>query len=254
MSLPQVVSRDEWVVARKALLAQEKEATRSRDALNADRRRLPMVEIEKDYVFEGPDGEATLLDLFEGRRQLIVDHFMFDPSWDEGCPSCSGRVDQYGNLAHVHARDTTIAVVSRAPLATIEPFRARMGWTFPWYSSYGSDFNYDFHVTLDEAVVPVEYNYRTQAELAQAGSPDLAGEYHGTSAFLRDGDRVFHTYSTYGRGTEQVGGTHYYLDMTALGRQEDWEEPAGRATGAPSAGDPGVRYSDEYGAGSGETG
>jgi predicted dithiol-disulfide oxidoreductase (DUF899 family) len=242
MSLPQVVSRDEWLVARKELLAKEKAATRARDALNAERRRLPMVEIEKDYVFEGPDGKASLLDLFEGRRQLIVDHFMFDPTWDDGCPSCSGRVDQYGNLAHLHARDTTMAVVSRAPLAKIEPFKARQGWTFPWYSSYGSDFNYDFHVTLDEAVTPVEYNYRDRAELVESGAPpDLKGELHGTSVFLRDGDRVFHTYSTYGRGTEQVGGTHYYLDMTALGRQEDWEEPRGRSTGAPRADQVGVR-------------
>jgi predicted dithiol-disulfide oxidoreductase (DUF899 family) len=236
MSLPDVVSRDEWLAARKKLLVREKEVTRERDALNAERRRLPMVEIEKAYAFEGPDGGASLLDLFEGRRQLIVDHFMFDPSWDDGCPSCSGRVDQYGNLAYLHLRDTTMAVVSRAPLDKIQPFKERMGWTFPWYSSYGSDFNYDFHVTLDEAVAPVEYNYRTKAELVAAGAPpDLAGELHGTSVFLRDGDRVFHTYSTYARGTEQVGGTHYYLDMTALGRQEDWEEPRGRAGGAPRA-------------------
>ena len=236
MSLPRVVSREEWLAARKELLEKEKKVTRIRDDLNADRRRLPMVQIEKDYVFEGPDGRATLLDLFEGRRQLIVDHYMFDPSWDDGCPSCAGRVDQYGNLDHLHARDTTIAVVSRAPLAKIEPFKQRMGWTFPWYSSYGSDFNYDFHVTLDESVAPIEYNYRDRAELEQAGFPsDMTGELHGTSAFLRDGARVFHTYSTYGRGTEQVGGTHYYLDMTALGRQEDWEEPRGRATGAPRA-------------------
>jgi predicted dithiol-disulfide oxidoreductase (DUF899 family) len=233
MSLPQVVSREEWLVARKQLLAQEKQATRARDILNAQRRRLPMVEIDKDYVFEGPGGKASLLDLFEGRRQLIVDHFMFDPSWDEACPSCSGRVDQYGNLAHLHARDTTMAVVSRAPLVKIQAFKERLGWTFPWYSSYGSDFNYDFHVTLDGAVAPVEYNYRNGVELEQAGLHDFEGELHGTSAFLRDGHRVFHTYSTYGRGTEQVGGTHYYLDMTALGRQEAWEEPRGRATPAP---------------------
>lgn len=235
MGLPDVVSLDEWLAARKELLAKEKEATRSRDALNAQRRMLPMVEIEKDYVFEGPDGRATLLDLFEGRRQLMVDHFMFDPSWEDGCPSCSGRVDQYGNLAHLHARDTTMAVVSRAPLTKLERYKAGQGWTFPWYSSYGSDFNYDFHVTLDESVAPVEYNYRTKAELEQLGAHDLKGELHGTSVFLRDGDRVFHTYSTYGRGTEQVGGTHYYLDMTPLGRQEDWEEPRGRSTGAPRA-------------------
>ena len=235
MSLPNVVSRQEWVKARKELLGREKEATRSRDALNAGRRRLPMVEIDKDYRFESPAGEVGLIELFEGRRQLIVDHYMFDPAWEDGCPSCAGRVDQYGNLAHLHERDTTIAVVSRAPLAKIAPFKARMGWTFPWYSSYGSDFNYDFHVTLDDSVAPIEYNYRDQAELEQAGFSDMTGELHGTSVFLRDEDRVFHTYSTYGRGTEQVGGTHYYLDMTALGRQEDWEEPHGRASYAPLA-------------------
>jgi predicted dithiol-disulfide oxidoreductase (DUF899 family) len=243
MSLPEVVSRDEWLVARKALLVKEKESTRARDALNAERRRLPMVEIDKDYAFEGPAGRASLLDLFEGRRQLIVDHFMWpDPTVAVGCPSCSGRVDQYGNLAHLHERETTMVVVSRAPLDKIEPFKQRMGWTFPWYSSWGSDFNYDFHVTLDEAVAPIEYNYRDKAELEAAGFTQMEGDLHGTSAFLRDGDRVFHTYSTYGRGTEQVGGTHYYLDLTALGRQEDWEEPAGRSGGgAPSAFAPGPR-------------
>jgi predicted dithiol-disulfide oxidoreductase (DUF899 family) len=243
MSLPKVVSRDEWLVARKALLLKEKESTRARDALNAERRRLPMVEIDKDYAFEGPAGRASLLDLFEDRRQLIVDHFMWpDPTVAVGCPSCSGRVDQYGNLAHLHERETTMVVVSRAPLDKIEPFKQRMGWTFPWYSSWGSDFNYDFHVTLDEAVAPVEYNYRDKAELEAAGFTQMEGDLHGTSAFLRDGDRVFHTYSTYGRGTEQVGGTHYYLDLTALGRQEDWEEPAGRSGGgAPSAFAPGPR-------------
>jgi predicted dithiol-disulfide oxidoreductase (DUF899 family) len=227
LAFPSVVSRDEWVAARKHLLAQEKELTQARDALSAARRRLPMVEIDKEYVFEGRGGTATLLDLFEGRRQLIVDHYMFDPSWDEGCSSCAGRVDQYGNLAHLHARETTMAVVSRAPLAKIEPFKASKGWSFPWYSSSGTDFNYDFHVTLDERVAPIEYNYRTRAEWQRAGMPldfEQPFELHGTSCFLRDGDRVFHTYSTYGRGTEQVGGTHYYLDMTALGRQEEWEQ------------------------------
>ena len=231
MSLPEIVSREDWLVARTALLAREKELTKARDALNAQRRRLPMVEVVEPYVFEGPDGRATLLDLFEGRRQLIVDHFMFDPDWEDGCASCSGRVDQYGNLEHLHARDTTMAVVSRAPFPKLAAFKARKGWTFPWYSSYGSDFNYDFHVTLDERVAPVEYNYRSKAEWEAAGVNGLEGELHGTSVFLRDGDRVFHTYSTYARGTEQVGGTHYYLDMTALGRQEDWEEPRGRASG-----------------------
>src|SRR3954454_5291978 len=145
MSLPQVVSREEWLAARKALLAREKELTRQRDALNADRRRLPMVEIVKHYEFEGPDGTATLLDLFEGRRQLIVGHFMFDPSWEDGCPSCTAGAVEIapGLLDHLHTRDTTLTYVSRAPYERIERYQAKRGWTFPWYSSYGSDFNYD---------------------------------------------------------------------------------------------------------------
>jgi predicted dithiol-disulfide oxidoreductase (DUF899 family) len=236
MALPPIVSRDEWLVARKELLAEEKELTRRRDALNARRRRLPMVEIDKPYAFTGPQGHASLLDLFEGRRQLIVGHFMFDPRWEDGCPSCSAGADEVsgGLLAHLHARDTTLAYVSRAPLEKLERYKARKGWTFPWYSSYGSDFNYDFHVTLDEAVAPVEYNYRTPDEHARAGTSgyvtgDRPIEAPGTSYFLRDGHRVFHTYSTYARGAEMTGGSYYWLDLTALGRQEDWEEPKGRA-------------------------
>jgi predicted dithiol-disulfide oxidoreductase (DUF899 family) len=230
-NLPQVVSRDEWLAARKELLAREKELTRARDVLNAERRRLPMVRIEKEYVFEGPGGEASLLDLFDGRRQLIVGHFMFDPSWDEGCPSCSAGADEISNglLKHLHTRNTTFVYVSRAPLAKIEEYRASKGWTFPWYSSYGSDFNYDFHVTLDESVVPVEYNYRTSVEGEQPF------EAPGRSCFLREGDSVFHTYSVYARGLETVGGSYYFLDETALGRQEDWEEPKGRAADARGA-------------------
>ena len=240
MSLPQVVTRDEWLVARRELLAREKELTRARDALNAERRRLPMVRIDKDYVFEGPEGRATLVDLFDGRRQLIVRHFMFDPGWEDGCPSCSAGAEEIspGLLQHLHARDTSMVVVSRAPLARIESYRARRGWTFPWYSSHGSDFNYDLHVTLDESVAPIMYNYRTKAELEQAGVSIEDGqsvEGHGQSCFLRDGDSVFHTYSTYARGVEMVGGSYYYLDLTALGRQEDWEEPKGRATAARGA-------------------
>ena len=242
MALPQVVSSEEWLRARKALLAKEKELTRERDALSAERRRLPMVEIEKDYVFEGPDGKAGLLDLFEGRRQLIVGHFMFDPSWDDGCPSCTAGADEIapGLLAHLHARDTTLAYVSRAPLAKIEAYKARKGWTFPWYSSYGSDFNYDFNVTLDESVAPVVYNYRTKDEHEQAGTAlyvegGQSIEGPGRSHFLRDGDTVFHTYSVYARGLETMGGSYYLLDETALGRQEEWEEPKGRATDARGA-------------------
>jgi predicted dithiol-disulfide oxidoreductase (DUF899 family) len=242
MTLPNVVSRDEWLVARKQLLAEEKAMTRARDALNTKRRELPMVEIEKDYVFEGPGGRVRLLDLFEGRRQLIVRHFMFSPTWEDGCSSCTAGADEIsdGLIAHLHARDTTLAVVGRAPLARIEAYRAKRGWTFPFYSSYGSDFNYDFHVTLDESVAPIEYNYRTRAEHEQAGTAGYVDgeqpiELPGQSCFLRDGDRVFHTYSSYARGGEATGGSYYFLDETALGRQEEWEEPKGRVNGAHGA-------------------
>src|SRR4051794_2336637 len=172
VSLPDVATRDEWVAARKELLAKEKELTRARDALSADRRRLPMVEITKPYVFEGPQGNVGLIDLFDARSQLMVSHFMFDPSWADGCPSCSAGADELapGQLAHLHARDTTLVYVSRAPLAKLEAYKAKKGWTFAWYSAHGSDFNYDFHVTLDESVAPLEYNYRTPAEFEQAGS------------------------------------------------------------------------------------
>ena len=231
---PRIVSRDEWLVERKKHLAHEKEITRQLDLLRAERRRLPMVRIDKAYVFEGPNegskGKARLLDLFEGRRQLVIYHFMFDPSWDEGCPSCSFLVDNIGHLVHLHARDTSLVLVSRAPLAKIKPFRKRMGWTIPWYSSFGSDFNYDFHVAQDEAVAPVEYNYQDKAELLKKGETYFTqGESHGLSVFLRDHDNIFHTYSAYARGVELVDGTYSYLDMTPFGRQEDWED-------SPSAG------------------
>jgi predicted dithiol-disulfide oxidoreductase (DUF899 family) len=231
MSLPEIVSREEWIRNRVALLEREKALTKARDELSAERRRLPMVEVTADYRFTAADGSSRkLLDLFQGRRQLIVDHYMFDPDWEDGCMSCAGRVDQYGNTAHLHGRETTIAVVSRAPIGKIERWKHKMGWTFPWYSSYGSRFNFNYSVSFDESVEDPRYNYRSVAELnARYGFTEFPTELHGTSVFLCVDDRVFHTYSTYGRGTEQVGGTHYYLDMTALGRQEDWEEPKGRA-------------------------
>jgi predicted dithiol-disulfide oxidoreductase (DUF899 family) len=239
VSLPKIASADEWRAARVELLEEEKAMTRTRDVLNTKRRELPMVKIDKDYVFEGPGGRASLFDLFDGRRQLIVRHFMFGPSWDEGCPSCSAGVAEIsdGLLEHLHTRDTTFVVVSRAPLAKLEEWKARKRWTLPWYSSYGSDFNYDFHVTLDESVAPVEYNYRTKAEHEQAGTGYYfeGDEQPGQSCFLRDGDDVYHTYSSYGRGAEMTGGSYYYLDLTALGRQEEWEEPKGRATDARGA-------------------
>jgi predicted dithiol-disulfide oxidoreductase (DUF899 family) len=240
LNYPNIVSREEWLVARNELLMKEKAVTRAHDQVNAERRRLPMVKIEKEYLFESSDGKASLLDLFDGRRQLLIYHFMFDPNWDEGCKGCSFLIDNVGHLAHLHARDTSLAVISRAPLTKIEPFKRRMNWTVPWFSSYGSDFNYDFHVTLDEAVAPVEYNYRGKAEHEQAGTAGyVTGEWPierpGTSCFLRDGDAVFHTYSSYARGEEATGGAYYYLDLTALGRQEEWEEPQGRATAAHDA-------------------
>ncbi len=245
MTLPRVVSREEWLTLRKQLLAKEKAFTRERDVLNTERRRLPMVRIEKEYLFEGPAGKARLRDLFDGYRQLIIYHFMFDPSWDEGCPSCSFLVDNIGHLGHLHARNTSLALVSRAPLSKIAPFKKRMGWTIPWYSSFGSDFNYDFHVTLDDTVAPVEYNYTSKTELAGKGEDYFAqGESHGLSVFLRDGASIFHTYSTYARGADLLVGTYNYLDLTALGRQEDWEEPSGRSDGPFMHW---VRHHDKYG-------
>lgn len=229
---PQVVSRDEWLAARRELLAAEKEFTRHRDALNTERRKLPMAEIDKEYIFQGPDGQASLPGLFGGRGQLLIYHFMFDPDWDEGCESCSFLADGIGHLAHLHARDTALAMVSRAPLAKLEAFRQRMGWTVPWYSCFGSDFNYDFHVTLDPAVAPAEFNYLPQAELDRISpgwQDDGPAEVSGFSCFLRDGDAVFHTYSAYARGTEPAIGAYPLLDLTPLGRQENWEQPAGRA-------------------------
>jgi predicted dithiol-disulfide oxidoreductase (DUF899 family) len=221
---PKVVSRDEWLVARKELLAKEKELTRHRDAVNAERRGLPMVEIDEEYVFEGPAGAAGLLDLFDGRCQLVIYHFMFHRDQGEGCPGCSHLVDNIGHLAHLHARDTSFALVSRAPLAEIEPFKVRMGWALPWYSSFGSDFNYDFHVTLDEAKGSVEWNYQSAAALQQAGKiPSTKGELPGLSVFLREGDRIFHAYSTYARGLDALFGTYNLLDLTPFGRGEGWD-------------------------------
>ncbi len=250
INFPDVVSREKWRKARKELLQKEKPLTRARDALNTQRRHLPMVRIEKNYVFEGPTGKASLVNLFNGLQQLIIYHFMFDPAWDEGCPSCSNWADQVsrGHLNHLRSTNTNLVLVSRAPLDKIDPFKKRMGWTIPWYSSYGSDFNYDFHVTTDESVTQVEYNYRDKATLEHLEQHyHIEGEQPGLSCFLRDGDTIFHTYSTYGRGLEQVGGSYYFLDLTALGRQEEWEEPRGRtiAVGAP-AGSEGIRYPDEY--------
>jgi len=223
---PRVVSAAEWLTARKELQAEEEEAVRTLQEIAGRRRQMPAVRIEKDYIFEGPAGKASLLDLFDGRTQLIVQHFMFDPDWDEGCPVCSLLADSIGTLAHLHARKTSFAAVSRAPISKIEPFRQRMGWTFPWYSSYGSDFNYDFHVTHDENVAPVEYNFRTAQELIDMGEPFFArpGEQGGVSVFYRDGDTVLHTWSGYGPVTDLLSGNDIRLDLTPLGRQDETVE------------------------------
>ena len=246
MDSPEVVTHSEWLEVRKALLAKEKEFMRLRDELSADRRRLPMVEIEKDYRFFGADGELGLAGLFEGRGQLLIYHFMWLAEQHAGCPSCSYLVDNIGHLSHLHARDTTLALVSRGPLDDLEDYRRRMGWNIPWYSSLGSDFNYDFHVTIDGDVAPVEYNYRDGADLARRDPAwqDWKGELPGTSAFLREGDRVFHTYSSYARAGDTLIGTYNWLDLTARGRQEKWEQPPGRNDG--SGGMEWLRRHDEY--------
>jgi predicted dithiol-disulfide oxidoreductase (DUF899 family) len=213
-----IVSPDEWLQARKAHLAKEKEFTRARDALSRERRELPWVKVEKAYLFDTPEGKKKLDDLFEGRSQLIVYHFMFGPDWEQGCKSCSFLADHFDSAAvHLAQRDVTLAVVSRAPLAEIEAFRRRMGWRFRWVSSHGSDFNHDYHVsfTPDEmAKGPVDYNYTKQ----KFGSEEAPG----ASVFYRDEDgHIFHTYSAYGRGLDILIGAYNFLDLVPKGRDED---------------------------------
>ncbi|MEU6772863.1 DUF899 domain-containing protein [Streptomyces sp. NPDC046759] len=198
MSLPEIVSRGQWRTAREELLRKEEAVGRAREALGAERRRLPMVEVDAEYVFEGGDGKATLLDLFEGRSQLVVHHFRFAPEWETGCPCCSAFLDQLGHLAHLRARNTSLAAVSRAPFTRILPFKARMGWVVPWYSSSPCDFNLDLEATVEEGGGLVERP--------------------GLSCFLRDHDRVFHTYSVYDDGLGGLGTLAGLLDLTALGR------------------------------------
>jgi len=227
MSLPDVVSREQWLEARRQLLAREKEFTRQRDALNADRRRLPMVRIDKSYVFEGPDGQVALAELFGGRRQLIVQHVMFGPDWDQPCPGCSASLNELsqGVLDHLATRETEFVLTSRAPYDKIAAKAKERGWSFPWYSTFGTDFNYDFQVTLDSSRGQVDYNYRPEPQLlGGARSTEMGGH----SCFLREGDDIFHTYSAYARGSDHLVYTYGLLDLTALGRQENWEEPKGR--------------------------
>jgi predicted dithiol-disulfide oxidoreductase (DUF899 family) len=225
--LPKVVSQAEWLAAHEKLLAKEKKATRERDKLAAERRRQPMVKIDKQYEFEGPSGKASLIDLFEGRRQLILYHFMFAPGVDgwptAGCDGCSMFADQVCDLSHLHARDTSFVLVSRAPLSNIQAYKKRMGWDLPWYSSAASDFNDDFGVSTPK------------------------GETFGLSVFIRDGDTVYRSYFTNGRGTETLGPAWTFLDLTPYGRQEDWEEsPEGWPQTTPYEW---WRRHDEYGRG-----
>jgi predicted dithiol-disulfide oxidoreductase (DUF899 family) len=221
MKMPPIVSPEEWQTAWEKLLVKEKELTRARDALAAQRRRMPRMAVEKDYRFEGPDGEASLLDLFDGRRQLIVYRFFYDPGMESyperGCGGCSFLADQVAHLAHLNARDTTLAFVSRAPQPEIQRWKARMGWEqIPWYT-IKDDFDADFGVD----------------------------EWHGTNAFCRDADRIFRTYFVKDRGDEAMGSTWSYLDITALGRQEEWEDsPEGYPQTAPYVW---WNYHDEYG-------
>jgi predicted dithiol-disulfide oxidoreductase (DUF899 family) len=213
-----VVSQGEWLAARKALLAKEKEFSKQRDALSAERRSLPWVKVEKNYVFEGPGGKETLADLFAGKTQLLVYHFMLGPGWVQGCPSCSFLADHFdGATVHLAQRNVSFVVVSRAPLAEIEAYKKRMGWRFKWVSSHGSDFNFDFHVsfTKDEvATGEVDYNY--------GKSKNAHDELPGLSAFIKDErGAVLHTYSTYERGLDTLVGTYNLLDMAPKGRDED---------------------------------
>jgi predicted dithiol-disulfide oxidoreductase (DUF899 family) len=217
IELPKLVSRDEWLAARKELLKQEKELTRQRDALSAKRRELPWVRVEKEYVFDTPKGKQTLANLFDGRSQLVVNHFMLGPGWKEGCVGCSFGADHIeGALVHLEHHDVTVVVVSRAPLHEIEAYKKRMGWRFNWVSSYDSDFNYDYHVSFTKEDVTkgrVYYNF----EMTEA----LIEELPGLSVFYKDaaGD-IFHTYSSYARGAEELLGTYIVLDLTPKGRNE----------------------------------
>lgn len=221
MKRPNIVSPNEWLAARRELLIKEKAFTRQRDALAEERRRLPWVEVQKEYVFDAPSGTRTLSELFDGRTQLIVYHFMFGPEWKEGCPSCSLLCDHLDrSVVHLRARNVSVAVVSRARIEQIEAFRRRMGWTFTWVSSFANDFNYDFHVsfTSDElASGHFFYNF-TDVVLPSCDGPD---ELPGASVFYKeDGGTVFHTYSTYARGGEPMLNVYNYLDLVPKGRDE----------------------------------
>ena len=213
-----VVSHDEWLAARKQLLVKEKEFTRLRDQLSQERRELPWERVDKNYVFDGPGGKETLAQLFDGRSQLVVYHFMFDPDWDAGCPHCSFWADNFNGIpVHLSHRDVTMVAISRAPLAKLEAYHKRMGWNFKWLSSFGSDFNYDYYVSFTPEEVAKEqpyYNYRLNK--SQKGLESV-----GLSVFHKDADgTVFHTYSCYSRGVDMLNGAYHYLDLVPKGRDE----------------------------------
>lgn len=217
--MPRVATVEEWQAGIDELRCKEKELTRAHDAVNALRRRLPMIKVEKSYEFDGEEGKVSLLDLFSDRKQLIVYHFMFDPDSDEGCPGCSWVTDAMTHPAHLHARDTSLVLISRAAIEKLLAFRTRMDWDLPWYSSLHSDFNYDFNATNED------------------------GENHVTSVFLRDGDDIYRTYYTDQRGVEYLGSHWTYLDLTPFGRQEPWEDAP---TGWPKRDKHWSRWHDRY--------
>jgi len=215
----EVVSPQQWIASRKELLRKEKEFTKLRDELSRQRRELPWERVEKQYVFDGPGGKQTFADLFDGKSQLTIYHFMFGPGWEQGCPSCSYLADHFGgSLIHLANRDVTLAVVSRAPMAQIEAFKKRMGWPFRWFSSFGSDFNHDYHVSFTKQEMThgnVDYNYQTLDKIP-------AEELPGASVFYKnDAGEIFHTYSTYARGLDILVGTYNFLDLAPKGRDED---------------------------------
>ncbi len=218
-----VGTQDEWLAARFELLEAEKDLTRRSDELARRRRELPWVPVEQDYRFTTESGDASLRQLFGGNSQLLVYHFMFDPDWEEGCPSCSGIIDGVaGSVPHLAHHDVAFVVISRAPLDKLVAYKERMGWDVRWVSSFGSRFNYDFHVTIDPAVAPVEYNYRDQAQLEadNVAWREWSGEQPGMSAFAREGDQVFHTYSAFARGFDALWPMWQWLDRAPGGRNE----------------------------------
>jgi len=214
---PSIVSCEEWLAQRKDLLKDEKELTRHKDRVNAKRRRLSMVKVDKAYTFDGPEGKVSLLDLFDGKRQLIVHHFMFGPDWEAGCPGCTGHVNAIGDISGLEKRDTKYVIVSRAPIEKLEAYKKLKGWSYPWYSSGEGDFNFDFDVSFRTGVTDAEYNY------APRGRED-EGEGPGMSVFFRIDDDVYHTYSVYARGLEAITDSYDFLDLTPYGRQEEFED------------------------------